>query len=125
MANRTIRTIETREKFLLGIMRRGIVSDGLESADLTRSLAYVWRKEDPDFAADWDAALEIGLSSLEDEGMRRAHTTSDTLLMFMLKTRKRDVYGDRMTQQLVGKNDESPIEIVRRVIVDPKGAEGD
>jgi len=72
-----------------------------------------WRADDPSFAAEWDAALELGLDSLEDELMRRAkdgtlrpvfqggelvghiREYSDTLGIFMLKSRRRHVYGDR------------------------------
>ena len=81
------------------------------TCSLPPSLA--WRADDPSFAAEWDAALELGLDSLEDELMRRAkdgtlrpvfqggelvghiREYSDTLGIFMLKSRRRHVYGDR------------------------------
>lgn len=75
--------------------------------------AYNWRDNDPNFAADWDRAKELGLEALEDEATRRAFdgvdkavvyqgeitTTvkeySDTLLIFLLKGGKPQKYRDR------------------------------
>ena len=83
----------------------GIVSRGVEAIGVNRSTVYGWRKSDPTFAAAWDAALEVGVSALEDEVKRRAfegyekpvyqggnlvgtiHEYSDSLAMFVLKGR--------------------------------------
>jgi hypothetical protein len=39
---------------------------------MTRQQVYVWRRDMPDFARDWDEALKIGVTALEDEAHRRA-----------------------------------------------------
>lgn len=39
---------------------------------ISRYTAYIWRKDDPDFAARWDDAMKAGLLALEDEAHRRA-----------------------------------------------------
>lgn len=78
----------------------------------SRQTVYVWRDEDKDFAAAWDAAKAIGIDALEDEATRRAfHGTlepvfhngkkvatikrySDTLTIFLLKGGKPGKYRD-------------------------------
>jgi hypothetical protein len=84
-----------------------------ETACLSRAAVYEWRADVPSLAAEWDAALERGLDSLEDELMRRAkdgtlrpvfqggelvghiREYSDTLGIFLRKSRRRQIYGDR------------------------------
>ena len=110
---RTIRTAKNRQRFLAAIADSGNITAACEAARLSRAAMYEWRADDPSFAAEWDAALELGLDSLEDELMRRAkdgtlrpvfqggeivghiREYSDTLGIFMLKSRRRHVYGDR------------------------------
>src|SRR5574337_1699712 len=75
----------------------------------------------PDFSAAWDAALELGTDSLEDEAVRRAHEGtlkpvyqggkkvgtireySDTLLIFMLKARRPERFKERLAAEHTGK----------------------
>ena len=110
---RTIRTAKNRKRFVPAIADSGNINAACEAARLSRAAMYEWRADDPSFAAEWDAALELGLDSLEDELMRRAkdgtlrpvfqggelvgqiREYSDTLGIFMLKSRRRQVYGDR------------------------------
>ena len=81
------------------------------AAGVGRSTAYLWRQEDPEFAAKWDEAVAEGIDRLEDEAFRRAvkgvkrpvyrggvlvgeiTEYSDRLLMFLLKRRRPEVYA--------------------------------
>jgi hypothetical protein len=74
---------------------------------MTRSSAYLWRERDEDFRKAWDEAVEEGTDLLEDEAKRRAvegsikpilykgrivtfvREQSDTLLIFLLKARRK------------------------------------
>ena len=80
---------------------------------ISRQTAYTWREADPDFALAWERAMKAGLLALEDEAHRRAfegtdepvfykgdecgsvRKYSDTLAIFLLKTRRPDLYRDR------------------------------
>jgi hypothetical protein len=62
---------------------------------------YEWRKKDEQFNADWDDAVEQGTDLLEDVAVRRAKDHSDTLLIFLLKARRKERYADR--QEHTGK----------------------
>lgn len=91
--------------FCRTLAETGIVSRGVEAIGVNRGTVYGWRKSDPTFAAAWDAALEVGVTALEDEVKRRAfegndkpifhqgeqiatvREYSDSLAMFVLKGR--------------------------------------
>jgi hypothetical protein len=82
-----------------------------EEAGIGRSTAWLWRKNDPQFAAAWDEAVAEGVDRLEDEAHRRAvegynprpvyhkgrkvgeiREYSDSLLGLLLKSRRPEVY---------------------------------
>ena len=88
--------------------------DAADSAGFSVRTAYLWRKEDPTFAADWFEAYEQGADALEAEALRRAvagteepvfylghqvstvRKYSDTLLIFLMKSRRPERYCDRI-----------------------------
>jgi hypothetical protein len=89
--------------FLTHFAETGNVSASADHADLSRSQAYEWRKQDQGFAAEWDDALAIAVDQLAWEARRRAiegieeikyyqgepvgciRKYSDQLLMFLLR----------------------------------------
>ena len=73
-----------------------------ETANLSRTALYDWRKDDPDFAADWEIAFEKGVDALEAEAFKRAFAGSDTLLIFLLKGNKSAKYKDRVQSEISG-----------------------
>lgn len=92
---RTIRTIKNR-KLILERLREfphhGRAIEGI----CVRSSYCQWRNEDREFDAEVEAAISEGDVVLEDELINRAIEGKDTTaLIFALKTRKRDRYGDR------------------------------
>jgi len=122
MANRTIRTAATRAQFLETLAATANVSRAIEATKAERTAIYAWRNEDPEFAKDWDAALDLGTDALEDEAVRRAHEGvdkpvyqggkhvgdvreySDTLLITLLKARRPEKFKDRSSTELTGKD---------------------
>ena len=85
-----------------------------EAIGAGRATVYAWREEDEAFAAAWDVAVEESTDSMEREALRRAvrgtdkpvfqggelvgtiSEHSDTLLIFMLKARRPNVYRDHV-----------------------------
>lgn len=119
---RTLRTEEKRrEEFLEALSHTANITAACAKAKLPRRTAYQWRAAMPDFSAAWDAALELGTDSLEDEAVRRAHEGtlkpvyqggkkvgtireySDTLLIFMLKARRPERFKERLAAEHTGK----------------------
>jgi len=103
-----------RETFLEALSKAQPVTVACKMAHWYQPDVYRWRKQDPKFAEEWDAALAEGTGMLEQEGIRRALVgrelpvkdkdgniigtqlipPSDTMLIFMLKARKPEVYRE-------------------------------
>ena len=86
---------EKRDKFLASLAEGNSVARAAADAGVGRSTAYEWRDAEPDFAKAWDDAVETGTDALEDEAVTRAKAGSDTLLIFMLKARRREKFAER------------------------------
>lgn len=112
---------EIKEVFLQNLSRYCHVQKAAEAAGILciRTL-YNWRKIDPEFAEEYDEAYKIGLKSLEDEAFRRAQEGtevgiyyqgelidtkrefSDSLMMFLLKTKDPEQFSDRVRKEISG-----------------------
>lgn len=104
--------------FIEALRTLGHVGKACEVAKISRNTAYIYRRNDPQFAKDWDTAIEDAAWSLEDEAWRRAREGvdepiiykgqiiatqkrySDTLLMFMLKGIKPDKFAEKFLVRL-------------------------
>lgn len=64
-------TPEKLTAFCAALAETGIVRKACSAIGMTRQQVYQWRRDMPDFAADWDEALKIGITALEDEAHRR------------------------------------------------------
>lgn len=107
-----------RATFLEELAKRGIVKDACEVIGVARKTAYDWRNNDAEFAAAWDAALELAADSLEKEAWRRAvdgvdkpligrvgkdqdgvieviKEYSDSLMTLLLRARRPDKFRDK------------------------------
>lgn len=105
----------TRKKYtaLLDVVRiTGNISAGARAAGVSRAQAYHHRKTDKDFTAAWDSAVEEALDDLEGALRRRAFdgvekavyyggkqcganvSYSDNLGMFLLRARRKGIFGD-------------------------------
>jgi hypothetical protein len=100
-------------RFLGALATTASVTRAAKASGLHRNTWYRHRSQRPEFAAAWAEALERGTDALEDEAVRRAvegvlkpvfhqgkrvgalRTYSDTLLMFLLKARRPDKFGER------------------------------
>src|SRR5207247_812317 len=132
MANGTTRTPKKDAEFLELLSRGATVGAAARGAGYARRSLYRWRKGREDFAAAWDDALENGTDLLEDAALRRAkdgvaeprfyqgkvcghvQKYSDALLICLLKARRPEKYGDRVTATHQG-----PVTQITRVIVEP------
>jgi hypothetical protein len=110
-----------KEAFLAHLGVSGNISAAASAAGVDRKTPYNWREADPAFAAAWDAQCEAGLDELEREAARRALDSSDTLLIFLLKSKRRGVFGEKREVELTGANG-GPI-VVAEVPLDAERAE--
>lgn len=104
-------------KFLDGFAEQKTVSAASKLAGINRSTVYERRKTDPEFEEQFLDVEEEITQALEREAMRRAaegvtrpifhlgkeigveRKFSDTLLIFLLKARRPDVYRERIDIQ--------------------------
>ena len=57
--------------FIEALSNCGNITEACRVAKVSRDWAYDKRKADPEFAAQWEAALEVAIDSLEGEAWRR------------------------------------------------------
>lgn len=136
-------------EFLELLAGNGNVTVSAEACNLNRRELYRRRDEDGEFAAEWDAAMDEAADHLEAEARRRAteglvqkkfdkdglpvidpetgeqyfeRSYSDTLLIFLLKGARPEVYRDRQQLEHVGKDGEAlPAQAVVNVYVPHNG----
>lgn len=101
-----------REQFILNLADGGHVMESAKLAGVGRRTVYDERQRNEEFALQWADAIEVSTELLEKEAQRRAvdgveepiyykgdevgrvRKYSDTLLIFLLKGRRPDVYRD-------------------------------
>jgi hypothetical protein len=93
---------EWRPAFLAALRNSGNVRAACRAADVSRQTVYEHRATDPEFAAAWQETLEEALDVLEAAAWSRAATSSDTLLMFLLRAHRPEVYRERVDLRLDG-----------------------
>ena len=113
--SRTIRTPKNRQKFLEHLSTGASVRASARAAGFGRRTAFEWKADDPDFAAEWEEAYESGTESLEEVARARAMEKSDSLLMFLLKARRPEIYRERVTHN---GNNAAPIVITESDFAD-------
>ncbi len=85
-----------RARFLETYRQTGNVRLSADAAGVSRFTPYKAAKADPEFAEQWQQAGEDALDALEAVARQRAMRTSDTLLIFLLKSLRPDRYRERL-----------------------------
>lgn len=111
---------KARLDWLTAFEKTGTVTHACREADVPRRTVYDWRHKHEDFALAWADIEEATTEAMEREAFRRAvegvveplyqggkHMTdvrkySDTLLIFMLKSRRPEKYRDNVKIEHTG-----------------------
>jgi len=102
----TIRTDRAREAFLRTLAESCNVSASCRVAGISRTAAYAWRRDEPEFAAAWDDAEGEAIDALEGVAYARAISgESDRMLEILLKGH-RPQYRDKLKHEGTGQNGE-------------------
>jgi hypothetical protein len=96
MANQTIRTPEKEGIILAALRERPVFSYAITKARIGRQAFYDWRHDDPAFEERLLAARQQGIDAIEDSLTRRALSNDTTAAIFLLKSLRPTVYGDRV-----------------------------
>ena len=99
--------------FLAAYCHLGLLTRAARAAKVDRTTHFIWKRDDPEYAAAFELAQEIAAESLEDAAVTRARDGvdrpvfhkgkicgyvreySDTLVIFTLKGLKPDKYKER------------------------------
>ena len=119
MCNTTV-TPEKKAKFLALLSEYGNVTRAAEESGCERTVLYRHKRNDEDFASEWEDAAKIGAARLEDEARLRAvegwqepvwhkgvqcgtvRKFSDTLLICLLKAHHPEKYRENIKQTVEG-----------------------
>ena len=93
-------TVKQRTVFLAALQQGYSVTFARKKAGLERAALTAWRAQDDGFAKAWDVAVEEGTDLLEDLARERVATGGDSLLMFLLKSRRPEKYRERHDHQV-------------------------
>lgn len=88
------RETEWKPVFLKVLANTANVRAACVAAGISRPVAYKHKNEDPEFGAAWETALEDAVDGLEYIATQRAITTSDTLMIFLLKAHRPEKYRE-------------------------------
>jgi len=95
--------------FLQEFPKHGTISKTAQAINIHRSSINRWRNEDPKFKEAFDD-IENGLTdTLEESAMERALSGSETLTIFLLKSRRPQIYRENsqynLNKKMVGFRD--------------------
>lgn len=85
-----------KDRFFKALIETNLPYEACKAAGVSRTYAYKQRREDPEFAEVWADCIERGTEILEQIAVRRAAEGSDTLMMFILKSRRPEVYRENV-----------------------------
>ncbi|MBI1211874.1 MAG: terminase [Alphaproteobacteria bacterium] len=69
-------------RFLVALENGHAVAAACQAAGYARASVYAWRREDPAFAAAWDAAAQVASDLLEEEADRRGRDGYDEAVFY-------------------------------------------
>jgi hypothetical protein len=92
----TIRTPEKEAAILEALRDRPVFAAACRKARVSKAAFFDWRRDDPEFDKRVLAAREEGLDALEDALASRGLKDDTTAAIFMLKSLRRELYGDKV-----------------------------
>lgn len=98
-----LNTRQKKAKFLKALEARLLnVTAACEAVEISRSIAYKWKSNDPDFAEKWKEVEESFYDKLETTMFAKALTEQDnTMLIWLSKTKmKHRGYVEKVEQDL-------------------------
>jgi len=88
--------------FLAAYRETGNVAASARAAEIDRRTHYEWMHTDPGYAKEFADAKEDAIEHLEEVARSRAKTGSDTLMIFLLKSLRPEVYREKVTHKHEG-----------------------
>jgi putative ATPase subunit gpP of terminase len=127
IGNRPATTASYKRRFIAKIEKGYSARVAAQMCDIAHKTIYNWRNADPEFASDWDDAVEHSLDLVETRLMQRAIKHSDSNAQYILSRRRPQIYGkhDTSTNVTVRMTLEESRERLRQLGVPLPMIEGD
>ena len=97
--------------FLTALAKGHSISGASRVVGMSRANAYRWIKQD-NFREAYDLAMEFGTQTLEDYALMRAtdqDSPSDSVLMFLLRSRRPEKYREQVALHHSGEVDHKKV----------------
>jgi GAF domain-containing protein len=92
--------VRWRGRFLRALRQTPSVKHACAAAGIDRATAYRHRKEDADFAAKWEDAIQASVDELEYKAFQLAIAGDSNLITFLLRCHKPEVYRDTQRHEV-------------------------
>lgn len=107
LANIPKYTPEKRDVILDALANNPSLGSAARKGRISRRTLWMWRRDNPDFAAECEAAREQGFEALEDALIARGQKSDTTAAIFMLKSWRPDRYRETTRHEHTGKDGEA------------------
>ena len=94
-----------KKRFIAALADQGTVYHAAQAAGISRQTAYRWHREDPEFADQWDEAIENAVDVVESTIYQQAVGGNTLAGIFYLKAH-RPIYRDRLNIDIEQVNSE-------------------
>src|SRR6185436_10851562 len=85
-----------KKRFIAALEAQGTVLHACKAAGISRQTAYRWYREDPEFAEQWDEAIENAVDGVESVIYQKALSGDVIAAIFYLKA-QRPKFRDRVS----------------------------
>lgn len=104
------------ERFLEALRETGIVREACKKSRVGRTTVYEHLKDGGAFKQAFDEAIAESTECLEEVAVHRAKDGSDLLLIFLLKSRRPDIYRDRV-ETIVKGDANNPLRVIAENVI--------
>jgi hypothetical protein len=101
-ATRAKRIAVWQDRFLRSLRATPNVKVACKAARVSRQTAYRTRADDPAFSAEWQSALDVAVDELEAVAFKRAMDGDSSLITFLLRCHKPEVYRETQRHEVMG-----------------------
>lgn len=92
--DKTKQLTHRQQRFLTAYSNCGSIIEAARMTKIGRSRHYVWL-DDPAYHSAFEVSHQLACVHLESEAAHRAMDGSDTILMFLLRHHRPNIYQDR------------------------------
>lgn len=94
------RVVRWQDRFLESLREHPNVTVACRAARISRQQAYRARGDDPQFAADWQEALDKSVDELEARAFQIAMEGDTNLLQFILRAHRPETYRETQKHEV-------------------------